>query len=308
MNLKDKIRKVVLEDEKLDFFGVAPVERFKYAPEGHRPEDILPEAKSVISIGARILEGVSINALRVQYKGFPRHLFYSYLWYGYGLLNWIILDRTAYIVANMLEKEGHIALPIASSGSEWSSKEGERRHFGQFSNRHAAVAAGLAEFGLNRLALNPSTGPRARWVSVITTAELDSDPLYNGPKLCRADICARICEEKFGVRKPLCHHVCPVNAFSTDKMDKVVIGDKIYYYPDIDMVKCAWVGASGAGLLRKDVKVPKHIKTFKDIRKEVAYHSDPVVRYELTFAHRAHYCGRCITLCPSPTFTRPSCC
>ncbi|MEM0049048.1 MAG: hypothetical protein QW424_01760 [Candidatus Bathyarchaeia archaeon] len=27
----------------------------------------------------------------------------------------------------------------------------------------------LAEFGLNRLALNPVTGPRARWVSVITT-------------------------------------------------------------------------------------------------------------------------------------------
>jgi epoxyqueuosine reductase QueG len=38
--------------------GVAPVERLKDAPRGHRPQDILPEAKSVIVVGRRILDSV----------------------------------------------------------------------------------------------------------------------------------------------------------------------------------------------------------------------------------------------------------
>ncbi|MEM2272712.1 MAG: hypothetical protein QXX56_00675 [Candidatus Bathyarchaeia archaeon] len=303
MNLKEKIKKFALEEEKIDFFGVASVDRFKYAPEGHRPEDLLVGARSIISMGVRILEGVREAAIRVQYKGFPRYLIYSQLWYGYSLPNWIILDRIAWLVANMLEKEGYVALPIPSSGAEWKTEREDTRTYGQFSNRHAAVAAGLAEFGLNRLALNPITGPRARWVSVITTAELEPDPLYDGPKLCRPDICAKLCKEKFGVHKPICHNVCPANAFLTEKMEKVTIGDRIYYYPDIDMVKCAWVGASGS--LSNTVIVPENVKTFTDIRREVARRNDPIVQREMTFAHRAHYCGRCMNLCPSPNFEIP---
>jgi len=299
VDLKEKLRKFAVK-ENIDFFGIASVDRFKYAPEGHRPEDLLEGAKSVISIGTRILEGVRESAVRVQYKGSPRHLIYSYLWYGYSALNWFILDRAAYLIANLLEREGYVALPIPSSGAEWKTDKNDTKMFGQFSNRHAAVAAGLAEFGLNRLALNPVTGPRARWVSVITTAELDPDPLYNGPKLCRPDVCAKLCEEKFGVRKPVCHYVCPVNAFLTEKMEKVVIGDKIYYYPDMDMVRCAWVSASGS--IDNVVVVPEDVKTFRDIGRELMKHRDPIVQWEMTFAHRAHYCGRCINLCPFPDF------
>ncbi|MEM2321507.1 MAG: hypothetical protein QXS79_06490 [Candidatus Bathyarchaeia archaeon] len=300
MDLKKRLRKFVLKEQKLDFFGVAPVDRFKYAPEGHRPEDLLAGAKSVISIGARILKGVREAALKVQYEGFPRYLIYSYLWYGYSVLNWLILDRIAYLVANLLERRGYAALPIPSSGAEWKIEEGGTRVFGQFSNRHAAVAAGLAEFGLNRLALNPITGPRARWVSVITTAELEPDPLYDGPRICRPDVCSKLCKEKFGAQRPICHHACPVNAFLTNRMKEVIIGDKVYHYPDMDMVKCAWVSASGS--ISNIVVVPENVKTFEDIGKEIARHGDPIVQWEMRFAHRANYCGRCVNLCPSPNF------
>ena len=33
-----------------DLVGIAPVERFAHAPEGHRPTDFMPQCKSVISI------------------------------------------------------------------------------------------------------------------------------------------------------------------------------------------------------------------------------------------------------------------
>ncbi len=37
-----------------DLVGIAPVERFSEAPEGHRPTDFMPECKSVISIGLHL--------------------------------------------------------------------------------------------------------------------------------------------------------------------------------------------------------------------------------------------------------------
>ncbi|MEM2104287.1 MAG: hypothetical protein QW717_05295 [Candidatus Bathyarchaeia archaeon] len=291
--MKDKIKRIVLDVLNLDFFGVAPVDRFEHAPKNHHPEYLLPGAKSVVSMGTRILESVRMANVRFHYENFPRHLLYSYLWYGYNLLNWFVLDHAAYIVAKELEKSGYVALPIASSGSEYAVYQEGKKIFGQFSNRHAAVAAGLGEFGLSRLVLNPITGPRVRWVSVITTAELDFDALYNGPKLCRADICAKICEEKFGVKEPLCHHVCPVNAFISQKMEKVVIGEKTFYYPDLDMVKCMWAGSGHIG------KLPLHVKTVEDVRKEPV---DPIVQHEMRLTQRANYCGKCLTMCPSPTF------
>lgn len=39
-----------------DLVGLAPVERFKDAPEGHKPTDFLPETKSVISIGLHLFQ------------------------------------------------------------------------------------------------------------------------------------------------------------------------------------------------------------------------------------------------------------
>jgi len=296
LDMKEKLRRIVVEDLKLDFFGVASIDRFSHAPQDHHPENLLPGARSVISIGAIILEGVRRANIRFHRERAPRHLLYSYLWFGYSLLNWVVLDRAAYVVAKELERAGYASLPVPSSGSELIVKEEGRKLFGQFSNRHAAVAAGLGEFGLSGLVLNPLTGPRARWVSVITEAELDPDPLYEGPKLCDVKRCEELCVRKFGVARPICHYVCPVSAFITERVRTVKIGDKTYMYPDLDVVKCLWVGTGHIG---KEIKFPEDIRTVNDVWRESP---DPLVRRELLFAHRAHYCGLCLTMCPSPNF------
>jgi len=52
-----------------------------------------------------------------------------------------------------------------------------------FSHRNAAVRAGLGEFGLNNLVLTPEYGPRIRLNSIITSIQLEPDPII-GEKLC----------------------------------------------------------------------------------------------------------------------------
>ena len=62
--LKEKLRKLSQKDD-MDLFGIGSVDRWDGAPYGHRPEDVLQGAKSVIVMGVYIPEGCvreNINA------------------------------------------------------------------------------------------------------------------------------------------------------------------------------------------------------------------------------------------------------
>jgi len=48
-----------LLDWGADLVGIAPVERFANAPEGHKPTDFLPGCKSVISVALHIFQGAA---------------------------------------------------------------------------------------------------------------------------------------------------------------------------------------------------------------------------------------------------------
>jgi len=64
---------------------------------------------------------------------------------------------------------------------------------GPFSHRHAATRAGLGEFGYSNVVLTREFGPRQRFNSVVTDAELEPDPLIEEP-ICLRDKC-RLCLE-----------------------------------------------------------------------------------------------------------------
>ncbi len=57
MDLKRKIQKLARKND-IDLIGVSSVGRFKSAPSGKRPTDLLGEAKTVISLGIGIRSGV----------------------------------------------------------------------------------------------------------------------------------------------------------------------------------------------------------------------------------------------------------
>jgi epoxyqueuosine reductase QueG len=182
------LRELALERE-MDYFGVTPVERLAGAPEGGRPTDIRPSARSVVVMGMRIGEGVGQVQRRVrQDPGVSaRYGIFVYHVYGYNILN-DKMNLAAYALGKVLEKEGHPTVPIPAS-PPYDSKE----LLAIFSHRHAAVAAGLGQLGWNKIVIFPDHGSRVRLVSLITEAELEPSPVYDGPRLCDPDACGRVC-------------------------------------------------------------------------------------------------------------------
>ena len=62
--------------------------------------------------------------------------------------------------------------------------------------RLAAYMAGLGEIGWSKVFLTPEFGPRQRFAIMLTDAELEPDPIYEG-KLCdRCMLCAKNCYGK----------------------------------------------------------------------------------------------------------------
>jgi len=282
--------KALAFSSNIDYVGVAPVERFANAPEGHRPEDLLPGAESVISMGMKVSLGPQLTQrIALANQKTRRHVSFSYRWFGYGLLNMYFLDRAAFLMNRLLEKNGYVSVPIVASGVEDT-----RNVMAAFSNRHAAVAAGLGEFGWNGICCTPDVGPRARFVSVITTAKLDPDSMYSGPKLCDPEKC-----RQFGQGEPFCVAVCPLDCFSHDRVEEVVVGGKRFEYAWMDHMMCgktAGVGLHPLVLGPQDMVIPKKIDF--DASVKLRAKTPPKVVLETAVYGRGHFCGLCMLRCP----------
>jgi len=291
MDLKEQIKQLARENG-IDFVGVAPVSRFVNAPEGRKPGDFLPGAESVISMGVRVSAGPQLTQRLALANKRKRHIAFSYRWFGYGVINMYFLDRASFLVSKLLDENGEIGVPIVASGVE-----DLRTGFAAFSNRHAAVAAGLAEFAWNGLAITPEAGVRARFVSVITTAQLDPDPMYSGPRLCDPKKCA----EELGDGVPVCAKLCPLNAFDLENTVEVDYGERKYTYALMDRQKCG--KAAGQGMHPKALG-PDYMGAY--IPEKVDYEAwlrfkekmPPEYWLETVTYGRGNFCGVCFLRCP----------
>jgi epoxyqueuosine reductase len=290
MTYTQKLKEFLLKQD-IDYVGIAPVERFVNAPEGHRPGDILPGARSVISIGIKMNRGPLLTQRVALANKKLRHVAFSYRWFAYGLENMYFLDQAAFQVTRLLQSEGEIALPIVTSGVE-GEDNGEL--MGLLSNRHAAVAAGLGEMGWNGLCLTPDNGPRQRFVSVITTANLDPDPMYQGHRLCKLKECV-----ERGQGLPLCVKLCPLKVFSAHESVEAVIGGRKFVYASMDHITCALSAGSGLhpeALGPDGLDLPAKM-TFADMPKIMPKIPARSI-WETTIFRRAHACGICLLRCP----------
>ena len=278
-----------------DLVGIASVERFTHAPEGHRPTDFMPKCKSVISIGLHILQGAA--DVWGEYDD-RRKSITPYLFYGYGLTN-IESSRIVNRVAKLLEYQGHQSLCFMptwlSSMTKYMDEslvEGKLR--AEFSHRHAAVAAGIAEFGWNGLALTPEFGAMQRFNSILTSAELEPTPLYAGPSLCRKDKCGSTCVK-----------ICPTQAISAEEKQIVRIGERTFEYAAHDNVRCTYaihgmVKGSGG---RSDIKISEGPGSLVNFY--VAKSGSEMHYYDKSMLDNCFgiicgdFCGRCLHKCPS---------
>jgi epoxyqueuosine reductase len=286
--LTEKVKDLALSND-VDYVGIAPVDRFKHAPRGHRPSDLLPGAQSVVSIGTRIGKGTQLAQQIALLDRRFRHVAFSYRWFGYGLINMYFNDRAAFLVSRLLEKEGYVSVPIVGSGVE-----DMRNMMAAFSQRHAAVAAGLGEIGWNALCLTPADGPRQRFSSVITTAELEADPMYDGPRLCDPLTCSEL-----GNGRPLCVAVCPLGLIRDNETVVADFGEKQFEYAQKDKVKCG--GTIGLGIhplvMGQDApEIPDKVNM--DTIAQLIERAPPFWKLETVAYGRGHFCGLCLLRCP----------
>jgi epoxyqueuosine reductase len=213
------LKKEILErcqEMGIPMVGFAPVTRWENPPEElpHRftewiprefwPQSIYPETRTVIVIGLPVPLPVVETAPSIYYHEL------------YKTVN-TLLDGKAYQIANFLTENGYpsISLPRDGYGDIEVLLE---RPLAFFSHKHAAYLAGLGSFGQNNVLLTPEYGPRVRFTSIFTAAEIEPDPIKT------VNLCTRCLQ---------CVKSCPVNAIPLKNKEK---GD---FPPPLDKITCA---------------------------------------------------------------------
>jgi epoxyqueuosine reductase QueG len=188
----DTIRKEILRacnDMDIPLVGFAPVDRWDqppfspWVPEEFRPRSIFAETRTVIVIGIPVSLPVIDTAPSTWYREL------------YRTVN-ALLDQDGYRIASRLTAGGYpsVWIPRDGYGSIGVLKENPVAFF---SHRHAAFLAGLGTFGVSNTILTPAFGPRVRFASIFTAAELPPDPVMT---------------EQLCTRCMACVNACPVNA------------------------------------------------------------------------------------------------
>jgi len=259
--------------------GVASIDRFETSQEGKHPCDILPGCKSVIVIGMPLLDGVvqanfrAFEDGRLDLKG----LFGTY---GYAMLPNFELAYSCYAIARLIERNSDAVATPCSTGPMMNGI--------QISIRHAAVAAGLGQFGYMSIVLTPEYGSRIRFGVILTTLDLPPDPMYDGPPLCNPEKCG------------ICVKVCPTGAlreFGTHELADVEIGGKKFAYTLVSFPKCRKALQAMTKELggRDDYLTEKEPTMEQLLTAEQCMPVDTIGLQHIT----SWNCGRCQTYCPA---------
>jgi len=239
--------KTMAREVGADLVGIASMDRFEGAPAQMDPRHIFPDAKSAIVIGVRMLRGV----LRGIEEG---TFFISYAAMGYAGINWVRMPMLLWDLCARIEDAGWETVPIPNidywsntdlhtretdsevkARPEWSRPVAPGKPAPDVfpSMRLAAFAAGLGEIGWSRMLLTPEFGPRQRLMMVLTDAELEPDPLYDGPPLC--DRCM------------LCVRECAGHALSETESHRFTVAGREIEWSAIDYEKCLEGMGGGRG-------------------------------------------------------------
>lgn len=178
-----------------DLVGFAPISRF---PENSAVRKLMPEAKTVIGLGFRVLRGA--------YRGIEEgSTYYQYTTMGVENMEETVMPMVSVRLSMMLEEEGYSALPQRRHQqimAEENSTNPEVAFDAVYRNRpqetqmdfnQAAVLCGLGEIGFHGALLTDEFGPFVRTCFVLTDAEVEATPVKT-PHLCdQCGECVRGC-------------------------------------------------------------------------------------------------------------------
>ena len=135
--------KEIMKELGADLCGIASIDRFYDAPEGHHPLDVFPLCKSVISFGCRFPVGTLYCKSHTPYTHARNTITPK-------------MDMIALNFCMEMERHGIMCVPIPTNNSEWDDKTNRWRSI--ISQKHAAQAAVLGTIGRHSLLITPGFG------------------------------------------------------------------------------------------------------------------------------------------------------
>ncbi len=197
MSLRDKIIETA-KANSADIVGFAPAERFDKDDVIFK---IMPEVKTVIGLGFRILRGI--------YRGIEEgSTYYQYTTMAVENMEETIMPMAQIKTAMMIEADGFTALPQRRHQQIMKEKDStnpevaydaiyrERTAENQMNFEDAAVKCGIGEKGLHGAILTDEFGPMVRYCFILTDAELEATDMYE-PHLCdKCGKCVKACPGK----------------------------------------------------------------------------------------------------------------
>lgn len=185
---REKLSRIFRErcrEMEIPVVGIAGVDRWDtplfepWVPGDFHPRAIFPATRSVIVIGLPIHLPVLETSPSIWYRE------------EYHTVN-TLLDQYTYRLAAFLNRLGYPSVPVPRDGYG-SIRVLLANPVAFFSHRHAAFLAGLGNFGVNNMLLTPEFGPRVRFGSVLSAADLPQDPLREAPLCIRCMRCVERC-------------------------------------------------------------------------------------------------------------------
>jgi epoxyqueuosine reductase QueG len=172
-------------DAGADLVGIAPADRWDKdgrVPPDFRPAALWPPARSVVVLGL----GMPLPMVETTPSIVHMEL--------YRTVN-RKLDLLAYDLTMLLNRLGVASYFFPRDGFS-SLKPFHERPVAAFSHVMAAYYAGLGTVGASHCLLTPAFGPRVRFVSVFTAADLPADTPLEKDLCIRCGACADCCPKK----------------------------------------------------------------------------------------------------------------
>lgn len=230
--------KQVARELGADLVGIAPIERWKDLPANENPLSIMPECRSVIVIGRKILRGA--------FRGVEEGTNFGSTYGNFGK-DWhelTVLGRIIFAIANKIEETGVEAMPMHGAHSDGQQGRinahatcGEVKIGVQDGSNSSVVVntkqmahlAGLGSIGKGGFFLTRQYGLRQHFGIILTDGDFAGDDVIdvdfcNGCNAC-FDACPLAAYDKDGALNIKKCQVCkngamPANVMSTESLDR----------------------------------------------------------------------------------------